>query len=71
LPASAPERSTPLTVTVLPAPTFLLSKLAVPPASVTTSPVILPTRLLVAIVAEALPSYTLSAAVKLPVRASA
>src|SRR5437762_1664925 len=63
--ASAPVAGT---VTVLSEPTAAVPKLALPPERLTLSLPTTPERLRVAIVAEVFPSYTLSWAVKLPVR---
>ena len=57
----------PVRVTVLSVPTFFVPKVAVPPVSETASPATSPFSVRVSTVAEVLPSYTLSAAVKLPV----
>ncbi len=54
-------------VTVLPLPTFLSENVAVPPVRLTTSGAITPVSERVAMVAAAVPSYTLLLAVKLPV----
>ncbi len=68
MPALAPPKANPLPVTVLLFPTFFVSNVAVPPVSVTTSPVMIPLpRVRVRIVAAVVPSYSLLAAVKLPV----
>ena len=67
MPALAPLRLAPVSVTVFPVPTFLSLKLAVPPVRLTMSPPIVPLSERVSAVALLLPSYCLLSAVKLPV----
>ena len=54
--AFAPVSEAPVRVTVLPAPTFFVSKVAVPPVSVTTSAPTTPVRLRAVTVAPVVPS---------------
>ena len=67
MPASAPPRVAPASVTVLPLPTFASANAAVPPVSATSSPLIAVGRERMSTVAVVLPSYGLLAAVKVPV----
>jgi hypothetical protein len=64
---SAPARLNPVPVTSLSSPAFASAKLALPPASETSSPAIAPERWRLAMVAASVPSYILFSAVKLPV----
>ncbi len=60
-----PVRLSPVAVTVLPVPTFLLSNVAVPPVRLTLSVPITPARERPVIVADVVASYALSEAVML------
>ncbi len=64
---SSPDSSKPEPVTCLPLPTFAVSNCAVPPVSVTSSPLLTPVSDRPVITAERVASYSLSAAEKWPV----